>query len=124
MLALEGRFVGCLVNNKTPSPLLFSQVFILKRFKFFRMNTCISVDSKEVAGAIRRQLQGPTEGAGQNFTKKQYTTIDCIGQGLISRGRWGSFRVTRNPSRVSAKRGDHFLQADLPGLGYGHPVYC
>jgi hypothetical protein len=26
------------------------------------------------------------------------------------------FRVARHPSRVDAKRGDHFLQADFPGL--------
>ena len=28
----------------------------------------------------------------------------------------GCFRVPRNPSRVHAKRRDHFLQADFPGL--------
>jgi len=26
------------------------------------------------------------------------------------------FRVARNPSRIDAKRGDHFLQADFSGL--------
>ena len=29
---------------------------------------------------------------------------------------WDYFRFARNPSRVDAKRGDHFLQADLPLL--------
>jgi hypothetical protein len=32
-----------------PYPPVFEEVFILKGFKFFRMNTFISVDSKEVA---------------------------------------------------------------------------
>src|SRR5712692_11474253 len=27
-----------------------------------------------------------------------------------------NFRVARNPSRIDAKRGDHFLQADFTGL--------
>jgi hypothetical protein len=29
---------------------------------------------------------------------------------------WNYFRVARNPSRIDVKRGDHFLQADIPGL--------
>src|SRR6266851_4337397 len=35
-------------------------------------------------------------------------------------GNWdvsiAKFRVPRNPSRTDVKRGDHFLQADFPGL--------
>ena len=33
--------------------------------------------------------------------------------GLLARN---NFRLGRNPSRVDAKRGDHFLQADFPLL--------
>jgi hypothetical protein len=28
----------------------------------------------------------------------------------------GLFRIARNPSRIDAERGDHFLQADFPVL--------
>ena len=30
-------------------------------------------------------------------------------------GKVNCFRVRRNPSRIDAKRGDHFLQSDKPG---------
>ena len=45
-----------------------------------------------------------------------------FGQSAMSRGggaRVNNFRLRRNPSRVDAKRGDHFLQEDLSGLIQG-----
>jgi len=41
-----------LVNNKTPLPPVFREVRILKEFKYFRINTFESVDSKRVMDSV------------------------------------------------------------------------
>src|SRR2546426_7726011 len=40
----------------------------------------------------------------------------CVCFRFVSLSGMDYFRVARNPSRTDVKRGDHFLQADFPGL--------
>ena len=46
-------------------------------------------------------------------------TFDCIASKLLTTGLLArdDLRFARNPSRTDAQRGDHFLQADLSGVG-------
>jgi hypothetical protein len=51
-------------------------------------------------------------------------TKNDLGTGLASGAKteflaWNNFRFARNPPRIEAKRGEHFLQVDSAGLSEG-----
>jgi hypothetical protein len=55
---------------------------------------------------------------GSRPLKKQ-TDADLIPELSVSEQGFGSFRFASNPSRIDAKRGNHFLQAD-----FSLPIAC
>jgi hypothetical protein len=71
---------------------------IALQFRQIRVSAPAMIDLPRVPDASRR-----ISGSGSVWKSKSHQKRIC-------------FRVACNPSKIDAKRGDHFLQADFPKL--------
>jgi hypothetical protein len=79
----------------------------------------IGIVGVEVKDRVRGVESGALQAGGRGFDPRllqgvclsDFNRVDGSCAGFEENRNY--FRVTRNPSRIDAKRGDHFLQADL-----------
>jgi hypothetical protein len=103
----EDAGVSCDTPHKTNLPQILTQ----KK----RPEPWVDIDADEASvDSLSSECSGGFF-AGRLIARSQkQTDADLIPELSANKQGFGSFRFASNPSRIDAKRGDHFLRADFP----------